>query len=209
MTPEQCKALHISEALVDSLNETFERFDINTAQRQAAFIGQCGHESGNFSKLQENLNYKTTALRALFGKHRITDEQCEALGRNDDSGQKANQNAIADVIYGGDFGRKNLGNTEEGDGSKFKGRGFIQLTGRALYTKAGEALGEDFANNPDLVSTPRYAMLTAGWFWSTKGCNELADSGDWEALTKKINGGTFGLKERITHTEQALQILSS
>lgn len=209
MTPEQCKALHISDDLVDPLNETFERFGINTVQRQAAFIGQCGHESGNFRTLQENLNYKTTALRALFGKHRITDEQCEALGRNDAISQKADQNAIADVIYGGDFGRKNLGNTEEGDGSKFKGRGFIQLTGRALYTKAGEALGEDFANNPDLVSTPRYAMLTAGWFWSTKGCNELADSGDWAALTKRINGGTIGLEDRIKHINEAVAVLSA
>ena len=103
-----------------------------------------------------------------------------------------------------------MGNRDEasGDGYRFRGRGCIQLTGHANYYHAGEALGVDFVLNPDLVATPRYAAMTAGWFWSTHGCNPLAENADWVGLTKKINGGTIGLDDRVKHTQQAISVLS-
>jgi len=102
-----------------------------------------------------------------------------------------------------------MGNRDEasGDGYRFRGRGCIQLTGHANYFHAGQALGVDFVLNPDLVATPRYAAMTAGWFWSTHGCNPLAENADWVALTKKINGGTIGLDDRIKHTQEAISVL--
>ena len=207
LTAEKLKAMHVPETLLEALTETFEKFDINTPERQAAFIGQCSHESANFTKAQENLNYKDAALMALFGRHRISEADCHKYGRNDATGQKADQDAIANHIYGGEFGLKNLGNTQEGDGARFKGRGYIQLTGRANYAKAGEALGVDLCADPNLVATPRYAMLTAGWFWKTHGCNEAADTLDAKLVTKKVNGGDLGLADRIAHTQQALDVL--
>jgi putative chitinase len=103
-----------------------------------------------------------------------------------------------------------MGNRDEqsGDGYRFRGRGCIQLTGSANYFHAGQALGIDFMSDPDQVATPKFAALTAGWFWSTHGCNELADRGDWTALTKKINGGVIGLADRVKHTNEALAVLA-
>jgi putative chitinase len=115
-----------------------EKYGINTPLRMAHFLAQTAHESGEFKVVEENLNYKTTALTAMFGS-RITAEQAGKVGRNDATGQKADQAAIANIIYGGAWGAKNLGNTEEGDGTKFKGRGVIQLTGRANYTAFAKA----------------------------------------------------------------------
>lgn len=207
MTPEQASKLHIEGDLYDALIATFEKFDICTPDRKAAFIGQCKHESANFKRTHENLNYRASALKALFSRSRISEEDCEKYGRTDD--HPADQAMIANTIYGGAWGLKNLGNEDEGDGWAYKGRGYIQLTGKANYRKAGEALGVDFLSNPELVETPMYAALTAGWFWDSKSLNMLADEHDWIALTKKINGGTIGLADRVAHIEEALQVLAS
>ena len=104
-----------------------------------------------------------------------------------------------------------MGNRNEasGDGFRFRGRGCVQLTGHSGYYHAGQALGVDFVMSPDLVSTPKYAVLTAGWFWSTHGCNQLAEAADWVGLTKRINGGTIGLNERISHTTLALGVIDT
>jgi putative chitinase len=104
-----------------------------------------------------------------------------------------------------------MGNRDEasGDGFRFSGKGCIQLTGHANYFHAGQALGVDFVMEPDLVATPKYAALTAGWFWSTHNCNNLAEAADWVGLTKKINGGTIGLDDRIKHTNEAFAVLGS
>jgi putative chitinase len=209
ITAEQVEKLGLFADWLDPLNEVFERFEINTPERMAAFIGQCAHESGSFKVLQENLNYKSDALMKLFGRSRISEEDCKKYGRRDDIKQRADQDAIANLIYGGDFGRKNLGNTEFGDGAKYKGRGLIQLTGKANYTKAGEALGVDLLSSPELVSQPQYAALTAGWFWNRGNLNAFADSGDIEGMTKKINGGTIGLDDRKKHIAHALEILGA
>jgi putative chitinase len=190
--------LHIGPQWVDALNETFNRFGINTAKQQAAFIGQCGHECGNFRILEENLNYKAATLMKLWPKRFPTLEIANQYA--------GNPKKIANNVYS-----SRMGNRDEssGDGYRFRGRGCIQLTGHANYYHASQALGVDFVMEPDLVSTPKYAALTAGWFWSTHGCNDLAEAGNWVALTKKINGGTIGLDDRVAHTNQALEVCSS
>lgn len=193
---EQLAKLKISADWVDPLNETFQRFGISTPLRQAAFIGQCGHECGNFRILEENLNYRAEALQKLWPR-RFDAAKAQACARN--------PKLIANTVYS-----NRMGNRDEasGDGWRFRGRGCIQLTGSANYFHAGQALGFDFIMEPDLVATPRYAALTAGWFWNTHKLNALADVQDWVTMTKKINGGTIGLQDRIKHINEALAVLS-
>ena len=193
---EQLKKLHIGPEWVDALNETFARFNIITRRQQAAFIGQCGHECGNFSILEENLNYRAETLLKLWPK-RFGSDKANMCARN--------PKLIANTVYSG-----RMGNRDEasGDGYRFRGRGCIQLTGHANYFHAGQALGVDFVMQPELVATPKYAALTAGWFWATHDCNRLAEAGDWVGLTKKINGGTIGLDDRVKHTNEALVVLA-
>lgn len=198
VTAEQLAKLHIGAEWVDALNETFERFNINSPRQQAAFIGQCGHECGNFKVLKENLNYRAATLMKLWPKRFPTLEVA-----NQYAGQPSK---IANKVYCDRMGNRN---EASGDAARFIGRGCIQLTGHTNYFHAGKALGVDFVANPELVSTPKYAAMTAGWFWSTHKCNELAEAADWIGLTKKINGGTIGLDDRIKHTNEALAVLQA
>jgi putative chitinase len=193
---EQLKQLHIDPKWVDPLNETFERFSILTPRQQAAFLGQCGHECGNFRVLEENLNYRAETLMRIWPKRFPTLEIANQYARQ--------PKKIANKVYA-----DRMGNRDEasGDGYRFRGRGCIQLTGSANYFHAGKALGVDFIMEPDLVATPQYAALTAGFFWNTQKLNAIAESGNNLALTKKINGGTIGLNDRILHTNQALALL--
>lgn len=195
VTASQLQRLHISADWVDPLNQTFQRFGILTPRQQAAFIGQCGHECGNFRILEENLNYRAETLMKLWPKRFPTLDIANQYARN--------PKKIANKVYA-----DRMGNRDEasGDGYRFRGRGCIQLTGHANYFHAGRALGVDFVMEPDLVATPQYAALTAGWFWDTQKLNALAESGNNLALTKKINGGTIGLNDRILHTNQALAL---
>jgi putative chitinase len=209
ITAEQVQKLGLYADWLEPLNEVFDRYEINTPARMAGFIGQCAHESNNFKVLIENLNYKADALMKLFGRPRISEADCMRLGRRDEIKQKADQDGIANVIYGGAFGLKNLGNTEFGDGAKYRGRGLIQLTGKANYTQAGAALQADLVNDPELVAQPKYAALTAGWFWDKNKLNAFADAGDIEGMTKKINGGTIGLDDRKKHIAHALEVLGA
>jgi putative chitinase len=204
---EHLRALGINDKWLDPLNATFEKFEINTPKRQAAFIGQCAHESNNFNVLEEGLNYKAEALMKLFSRARISEEDCNKYGRTAE--HSANQSEIANCIYGGEWGKKNLGNTELGDGNKFHGRGLIQLTGRANYEKCGNSIGADLLSNPNVLCEPLYAVLSAGWFWSTKGLNQIADTWDTVAITKKVNGGTIGLDDRVMKSNKALEVLTS
>ena len=189
---EQLRKLGIDPKWVDPLNETFERFNISTPRQQAAFIGQCSHECGNFKVLEENLNYRAATLMKLWAKRFPTLEIA-----NQYAGQPRK---IANKVYA-----SRMGNRDEasGDGYRFRGRGCIQLTGADSYYHAGKALGEDFWADPDKVATPKYAALTAGWFWSTHNCNAKAAAADWTGLTKIINGGTIGLQDRVHHIELA------
>ena len=202
VTPEQLKQLHIEPKWADPLNETFERFGILTPRQQAAFIGQCGHESGNFRVLEENLNYRAATLLKLFPR---TPKRTWGFTPEEAAAYEKQPKKIANRIYG-----NRMSNRDEasGDGWRFRGRGILQLTGSANYYHAGKGLGVDFIMEPDLVATPQYAALTAGWFWNTQKLNALAEAGNNLALTKKINGGTIGLDDRIKHTDQALALLS-
>ncbi len=202
---EQLAKLHIGAEWVDALNETFHRFNIDTKRKQAAFIGQCSHECGNFRTLEENLNYRAETLMKLWPKRFPTLEFAKQYERQ--------PRKIANSVYA-----NRMGNRDEasGDGFRFRGRGAIQLTGHSSYFHAGKALGVDFVMEPDLVATPKFAALTAGWFWSTHNCNELAENGTpldsagestWANLTKKINGGTIGQADRIKHIREALAVL--
>jgi putative chitinase len=194
--------MHIGEEWVDALNETFERFQIDTPMRQASFIGQCSHESANFKVLEENLNYRAATLLKLFPR---TPKRTWGFTPEEAAAYERQPKKIANRIYGN---RMNNRDEASGDGFRFRGRGILQLTGAANYHHAGKALGVDFIMEPDLVATPKYAAMTAGWFWNTHKINQFADVQDWVTMTKRINGGTIGLDDRIKHIMQALQILS-
>jgi putative chitinase len=198
ITSEQLAKIGIDAKWLEPLNHTFEKFEINTPKRMASFIGQCMHESGNFKSLEENLNYSAVRLTQVF-PNRFT------LAKAQDCVAKGKQ-AIAEAMYGK---RADLGNTQDGDGGKFFGRGVIQLTGRANYTSFATAIGKpEIIEKPELVATPEYACLSAGWFWSTRKINLLADSGDYTTMTKRINGGTLGLQERINNIDKVLKVLA-
>jgi len=156
---------------IDAINQCFEEFEINSAMRQAAFLAQIGHESGQL-----------VYTREIWGPT---------------PAQKGYE------------WRKDLGNTQSGDGVKFKGRGLIQITGRANYTATGKALGLDLINHPELLELPVSAARSAGLFWKAHGLNELADKGDFIGITKRINGGVNGLTDRQSLYEKAKQILTS
>lgn len=197
VTASQLQRLHIGPEWADALNATFQKFDISNPLRQASFIGQCSHECGNFRVLEENLNYKAEALQKLWPK-RFDAAKAQACARN--------PKLIANTVYS-----NRMGNRDEasGDGYRFRGRGCIQLTGHANYFHAGQACGMDFVMEPDLVATPMYAAMTAGWFWDTHKLNRFADARDYIGMTKKINGGTIGLNDRIKHITEALEVLTS
>lgn len=195
---EQLQKLHIGLEWLEPINETFTRFGIVSTRQQAAFLGQCMHESSHFRDLTEGLSYSAERLMKVWPKRFPTIESAKPYARNG--------KALANKVYA-----NRMGNRDEasGDGGRFCGRGCIQLTGSASYYQAGKALGIDLWANPDVVSTPRYAMLTAGWFWSTHKCNEIAEDGDWVKLTKIINGGTVGLDDRIRHINEVFAVLSA
>jgi len=196
VSPEQLKKLHIDPVWVDALNETFDRFNIVTPAQQASFIGQAAHESGNFKMLVENLNYRAETLMKVWPKRFPTLEFAKQYERD--------PKKIANSVYA-----NRMGNRDEasGDGFRFRGRGLFQLTGHSNYFHAGQALGEDFVMNPDLVSTPMYAALTAGFFWQTHKLNQYADARDYVTMTVKINGAKIGLADRQKHIAHALEVL--
>jgi putative chitinase len=191
---------HIPDAVIAQIPDTAAKFNINTPLRLAHFLAQCGHESGGFRVTQENLNYSAKGLMGIFKKYFPTQALAESYQRQP---QK-----IANKVYAS---RMDNGNESSGDGFKFRGRGYIQLTGRANYTAFGKAINEDISNNPDVVSG-KYALLSAAWFWSKNGLNNLADGGSTDqvvtSITKRVNGGTIGLADRIKHFKEYHHLLS-
>jgi putative chitinase len=183
-----------AERFLPFLQGACKAYDINTPRRIAGFLSQIGHESGGMSTLEESLNYSVEGLARFVRWGRISEADANRYGRK--PGQRANQEAIANCIYGGEWGRKHLGNKSPGDGWKHRGMGLKQLTGLDNHARCGKALGEDFVNHPERLLLPVNAALSAGWFWKSNGLNELADRGDVAAMTKRINGGDLGLKER-------------
>jgi len=194
MTYDQLDKLGIDHKWLAPLEEAFAKYDISTPQRQAAFIGQCAHESGNFKTLQENLNYSAEGLMKTWPSRFPTKEIADQYAR-----QPAK---IAGKVYNG-----RLGNTSEEEASKYLGRGLIQLTGKENYANCGSGLGVDLIGNPDWLLDPKYAALSAGWFWNKKGLNSLADASDIETMTKRINGGLIGLDDRKAKIAKALSVL--
>jgi putative chitinase len=194
MNSSQLNALGIDEKWLDPLNETFAKYEINTPLRQAAFIGQCAHESNNFKTLEENLNYRPETLMKVWPS-RFPDLQTADKYAH-------NPQLLANKVYAG-----RLGNSQENDGWNFHGRGLIQLTGRENYANCGSGLGVDLVGHPDWLLDPQYASLSAGWFWNKKGLNALADAGDLDTMTKRINGGLIGLDDRKAKIAKALSVL--
>ena len=194
MLESQLLALGIDGKWLEPLLETFEKYDISTPKRQAYFIGQCMHESGGFKQLKENLNYSAKGLMATWPSRFPDMDTAEKFERNPEK--------IANKVYSG-----RMGNTEDGDGAKYIGRGLIQLTGKENYANCGNAIGVDLVANPDLLSTPKYAALSAGWFWNRKGLNALADADDIDTITKRINGGLIGIADRKAKVEMVSKYL--
>jgi putative chitinase len=190
----QLQALGIDPKWEIPLNQTFVKYDIDNNKRQAAFIGQCAHESGNFKTLEENLHYKAESLMRVWPSRFPDMDTANKFANNPEK--------IANKVYSG-----RMGNTEDGDGWKYHGRGLIQLTGKENYERCGLAIGVNLLVDPALLLDPRYAALSAGWFWNKHGLNELADAQEHGIITKRINGGTLGLDDRILKTTKALSVL--
>jgi putative chitinase len=186
ITPEQLHAFAPKcdgAALAPALSISADRFEINRPLRLCHWLGQLSHESAGFTRTAENLNYSAKRLTQVWPGRFPTLAEAEPYANN--------PNALAERVYGG-----RMGNAQPGDGAKFIGRGFIQITGRANYAAASAALEMPFSDDPSLAATPLGAALIAGWFWSDRGCNALADLDDVEAITRKINGGLVGLLAR-------------
>jgi putative chitinase len=182
------------------IEETFQKFEINTLLRASHFLAQVMHESGDFKFKEENLNYSAKALRKVFGKYFPTDELANQYARQP---QK-----IANRVYANRGGN---GDEKSGDGWKFRGRGDIQTTLHDNYLSLGGFLGVDLISNPDLVATPRYARLSAGYYWHKNKLNLIADKGDSDSVVKticlRVNGGYNGLDDRLKRFKKINSIL--
>lgn len=195
---------------INALLEYAPRFEINTDDRWCAFLSQVGHECGGFTLFEESLNYSVDALISIFGRHRISIEDAKKYGRT--SSQKADQEALANILYGGKWGAANLGNTQAGDGWKYRGLGPKQLTGRGNITKLTELTKIDFLSNPELLLEPANGIIAALHYWNSinptgKSLNLIADTHDDTLLTKRVNGGSLGLKERRNLRIRILRII--
>ena len=197
MDINQLNALKIEEIWLNPINKVFDKYEINTPLRQAAFIGQCQHESVNFKRLEEDLNYSSERLCQVFPNRFKSIAEASPYNYNPIK--------IGNKIYSDRLGN---GDEASGDGYRFRGRGIIQITGRNLYSVASSDLGADFVKNPELVATPLYAALTAGWYWNRNSLNLLADHKEYTTMTKRINGGLNGIDSRISKIEEAFRILS-
>jgi putative chitinase len=191
---------HIPDAVIAMIPDTAAKFGINTPLRLAHFLAKCGHESGGFRLTQENLNYSAKGLNGIFKKYFPTEAAAAPYNRNP---QK-----IANKVYSNRMGN---GTEASGDGYKFRGRGYIQLTGKDNYTAFGKSIGVDMTVNPDLVAS-QYALLSAAWFFTKNGLHKMADGGATDAvvtsITKRVNGGTIGLADRIKHFKEYYHLLA-
>jgi putative chitinase len=181
-----------------ALAQLLPDYDINTPQRIAAFVAQCAHESGGFTALKENLNYKAVTLRKIFPKYFPDD----AIA-NHYASLPNKQEAIANKVYASRMGN---GDEASGDGYRYCGRGLIQLTGKNNYQSFADSLEMDVEDVPEYLATFEGAAQSACWFWESNNLNQWADKGDILTLTKRINGGTIGLEDRIKHYEHALHV---
>jgi putative chitinase len=185
----------IVDAIVKFLPKYAEQYGINTPLRLAHFLGQTAHESGGFRAITENLNYSADALQRVFPRHfRVVD--ANKFHRNPEM--------IANHVYSNRMGN---GNYQSGDGWRFRGRGLIQLTGRDNYTAFGRSKGMSPEQVAEYATTPEGAIEVSTWFWNTNGLNQLSDRDDINSVTRRINGGTNGLDDRIKYTNISKRIL--
>jgi putative chitinase len=191
---------HIPDAVIAMIPAVAQKFQIDSALRLAHFLAQCGHESGGFRLTKENLNYSAKGLMGIFKKYFPTEALANQYARQPEK--------IANKVYGGRMGN---GPESSGDGAKFCGRGYIQLTGKDNYTAFGKSIGEDVCANPQVVAE-KYALLSAAWFFSKNGLHKMADGGATDAvvtsITKRVNGGTIGLADRIKHFKEYYHLLA-
>ena len=189
------KNKHVPE-LLEALLEVLPNYEINTVERVAAFLAQCGHESLDFTVLHENLNYGAKGLRGIFPKYFGDDHMAAQYERKPEK--------IANKIYGGRMGN---GPESSGDGYRYRGRGAIQLTGYNNYSAFAESIDMSVDDVVEYCETLEGAIESACWFWTKNNLNDIADDGDMLKLTKRINGGTIGLEERTSHYNRNLDIL--
>jgi len=193
-------SLGVSSADADKylpfINMTMVKREINTPVRQAMFLSQLAHESGNFKFVVENLNYSADALRRVFGKYFTTDELANQYARQPER--------IANRVYASRMGN---GDEASGEGWKYRGRGLIQLTGKDNYAAFSMQSDNNALVEPDLVAQPELAVDSAGWFWTTNRLNQLADTGDVKAVTRRINGGFNGLADREAKYNKLIVLL--
>ena len=188
---------HIPDTVIAQIPDVMTKFKIDTALKLAHFLAQCGHESGGFKIINENLNYGVKGLRSIFGKYFPDDAKAALYERKPEK--------IANLVYGGRMGN---GPEASGDGFKFHGRGFIQLTGHDNYKAFSAAIGEDCVTHPDLVAT-KYPLASAAWFFTRclPKCTDASDAAV-TAVTKCVNGGTIGLPDRIKHFKEYYSLLA-
>jgi len=190
---------HVPDAVIAQIPDVQAKFEINTALRLAHFLAQTGHESGGFKAVSENLNYGAAGLQSIFKKY-FTPESAKEYERKPEK--------IANIVYANRMGN---GNQASGEGYKFRGRGFIQLTGKDNYTAFDKTVDDDILANPDLIAT-KYPLLSAAWFFHKNGLHKLADEGATDEvvtkITKRVNGGIIGLPDRIKHFNEFNNLLN-
>jgi len=207
ITPEQLAHMIPTNKEVDAwceeLNKAFDKYQINTPQRIAGFISQCAHESADFTRLEENLNYSEKALNSVFGRY-------FGEGKRNAAEYARNPEKIANYVYMDKYrsARGALGNTQDGDGWRFRGKGMKQVTGRNNFTAFGKAFGMTAEEAADWAETKEGALASALWFWDSNNLNSIADTGDVTALTKRINGGDIGLADRKSRYATAMGALT-
>jgi putative chitinase len=197
---------HIPEAVISQIPAVMEKFQINTPLRLAHFLAQCGHESGGFRLTKENLNYSAKGLLGIFKKYFTKADKTPDTAKAALYERKPEK--IANLVYANRMGN---GPEASGDGAKYCGRGYIQLTGKDNYTAFGKSINEDLTVDPTSVAG-KYALLSAAWFFNKNGLHRLADGGATDAvvtqITKRVNGGTIGLADRIKHFKEYHALLA-
>jgi putative chitinase len=190
---------HVPDTVIAQIPDTAAKFGITTPLRLAHFLAQCGHESGGFKAVQENLNYGAKGLRGIFAKYFPTDAKALEYERKPEK--------IANLVYGNRMGN---GAEATGEGYKFRGRGYIQLTGKENYSRFDKTVDEDIVSNPDLVAT-KYPLASAAFFFQSNGlwaiCDKGADDATVTSVTKRVNGGTIGLPDRLKHFKEYYALL--
>ena len=191
------------DAWYDALVDVLPKYGINTERRMAHFISQTSHESNNFRSLEENLNYSEKSLLAVFGRY------FGAAPKANAAEYARNPEKIANRVYNDEFRKYKMGNTQPGDGWRFRGRGLKQLTGRENYTGFGKFMGMSAEEAAEYVATPKGAVESACWFWDTKKLNNIADTDDVVKMTKIINGGNIGLADRQARYKKAMEVFGN